>query len=306
MTHASPPIASLVGELAWEVLHRDDGVRLAYQQFGDPRRPAVVLANGIGVSFVGMLLQIAALRPRYRVICWDYLGVGGSTPAPPDADVSIERHAADALAILDALGIERAMFVGWSMGVQVSLEVARRAPGRLAGLVALCGTYATPFRTAFPMQLAQGLEAAFGWLSGRPQLAQAALDLAVTMPSVAFTVLQNAMFVGPDAHREIFAGSVSSVAQVDKRIYLRTMMALAAHDARDVLPRVSCPALVIAGRRDRLTPPEAARQMVAELADASYLEVEGSHFALIERPQLINDALLRFAERVYGKASQEH
>jgi pimeloyl-ACP methyl ester carboxylesterase len=294
----SPALNAALGQMEQGRVTTDDGVELLYQLFG--AGPAVVLANGIGVRYPGVVRQIQALRPQHRVICWDYRGVGQSV-MPPDGEVSMPRHARDILAILDALEIERALFVGWSMGVQVSLEVARLRPARLAGFVALLGTCGRPFDNAFPRPISDAITALFGFMGRHPQVAQALLDFGVSLPELTFEVLSRALFVGRDADREIFAANVRSVAGVDKAIYARTMLALAAHDAWDLLPQVACPALIIAAERDHLTPPRVARQIAASMPRATYRELDGAtHFALIEKPEQINAWLLEFANQVFA------
>jgi len=250
----------------------DDGTTLPVQEFG--AGPAVVLANGIGVRWPGLAWQIAALRDRCRVVCWDYRGVGRSRLASPDADVSMGCQAEDALAVLDRLGIDRAVFGGWSMGVQVSLEVLRRRPDRVAGFAALLGA---------------------------PRLAQAPLDLAVALPDVAFAVLTRVLFVGPDADRRVFDGDVRWVAETDRRAYLRTMLELAEHDAHDVLADIRCPALVVCGSRDHVTPPRVAREMADAIPGAELLELPGAtHFGLIEQPEPLNARLRDLVRRAHG------
>jgi pimeloyl-ACP methyl ester carboxylesterase len=107
--------------------------------------------------------------------------------------------------------------------------------------------------------------------------------------------------VGSDADREVFAQNVRSVAGVEKRTYLTTMLALAEHDASDVLPTLTCPALIICATRDYLTPPRVARIMAETIPGAEYHEVEGgTHFALIEQPAQINGWLRSFVDRVYS------
>lgn len=277
----------------------DDGVKLLYQRFGSG--PTVVFGNGIGVRYPGAVRQIEALRPTHSVLCWDYRGIGQSVmPDPARGDVSMRRHARDILALLDHLGVDRAAFIGWSMGVQVALEAFDLQPERMAGLVALLGTYGRPFHNAFPGPVAAGIEALFTVLGRAPAVAQGALDLAVALPELAFALLSRGLFVGPDADRDVFAANVRSVAGVDKVLYCRTMLALAEHDAARVLPRLSCPALVIAGEHDHITPPREARWMARSIAgDATYREVpRGTHFALIEQPARVNSWIVPFIERV--------
>src|SRR5512137_1739492 len=82
----------------------DDGVELAVQVAG--RGPAVLIGNGIGVTSPGLDLLVDHLRPRHRVITWDYRGTGASTVPHRHVELSMQRHARDALEALDALGEE--------------------------------------------------------------------------------------------------------------------------------------------------------------------------------------------------------
>ena len=124
------------------------------------------------------------------------------------------------------------------------------------------------------------------------------------MPGLTHAVLSRGLFVGKDADRLVFDANVRSVAGVEKTLYTRTMLALSEHDASDLLPRVPCPALIIAGERDHLTPPRVARKIAETIPDGTYREVAGgSHFALIEQPGLINGWLLEFIDRIYPPVS---
>jgi pimeloyl-ACP methyl ester carboxylesterase len=283
----------------------DDGVQLLYQTFG--QGPPVVFANGIGVRYPGAIQQIEALRGSYRVICWDYRGMGQSVmPDPAHGDVSMARHAIDSLVLLDHLRIDAALFIGWSMGVQVALEVIRRKPERVAGFVALLGSYGKPFSTGFPSAATLAIKQMFHLLHRHPRLMQFAVNVAVAFPRAAFAALSALSFVGPDADPEVFAANVLSMAGVDTPLYLRTLLALADHDALDVLPRVRCPSLIICGERDYLTPPKVARHMADSIPNGAYKEVSrGTHFALIEQPELVNSWLLDFAESVFSRRDKE-
>jgi pimeloyl-ACP methyl ester carboxylesterase len=228
--------------------------------------------------------------------------MGQSTmPDPALGDITMPRHGRDAVALLDHLAVDQAILVGWSMGVQVSLEAIRLAPSRVAGLVAISGTYGQPFRTGLPSIAGPLLEAFFALLGKNPRIAQGALDLAVTLPDLAFYLLSHAAFIEPGADRLVFDANVRSVAGVEKALYLRTMLALARHDASDVLPRLACKALVICAERDYFTPPRVAREMADRIPFAEFREVKGgSHFALIEQAALVNGWLREFVDRVFG------
>jgi pimeloyl-ACP methyl ester carboxylesterase len=77
------------------------------------------------------------LAARFRVTCPDNAGLGGSAQAEGVAVGGIEEMATDALALLDALGIERAAVVGWSMGGFIAQALAAAAPARVGSLALL-------------------------------------------------------------------------------------------------------------------------------------------------------------------------
>ena len=138
-----------------KTLDRPGGVRIAYNVLGDGPR-TLVLANGLGGRLYAWEPLIRALPEGYRVITWDYRGLFESTPPERRRHLSVPHHAEDAFAILDAEGVDRAVFCGWSMGVQVSLEAAASREERVAGLVLLSGTYGHVFSSG------EG-----GWTHGR-------------------------------------------------------------------------------------------------------------------------------------------
>lgn len=295
----TPEIQQQLGPMERGRVQTAEGVTLDYQTFGSG--PLVVFANGIGVRYQGGAHQIEALRHRHRVLCWDYRGMGRSTMADAEGDVSMAAHARDLLALLDHLGEERAVIVGWSMGVQVGLETIRLAPQRVAGFVPMMGTFSRPFHTGLPSPVGHLVEGLFAVGRRFPPLAQAVLDLAVAAPPFTFAVLSTARFVGRDADPAVFAANVANVQKVEKRHYLRTMLALGRHDATDLLPAVRCPTLVICAQHDYLTPPRMARRMAEAIPGAEFRVVQhGTHFALAEQPELINTWLCEFVERVYN------
>ena len=95
-------------------------VEIAYRSTG--RGAAVLCVQGVGVAGSGWDPQVAALASRYRVLTFDNRGVGATARGP--GPLSIERMAADAWAILDAEGIDRAHLVGHSMAATIHVITA--------------------------------------------------------------------------------------------------------------------------------------------------------------------------------------
>ena len=269
--------------LPYEPCHltTDDGVELVAQSTG--RGPAVLIANGIGVTSRAIAFIAQHLRSRHRVITWDYRGAGRSKVGRRKVDMSMARHASDALQVLTALDEPRAAVVGWSMGVPVGLEMIRRSPERVVGMAALFGAPGVPFDLAFPRAVAAGVRVLTRFGRHMPLPAKSIVQLGATVPPLGWLVCSAIGFVGHDAHREGFHQAVASVAGNEAKIYFGTLDELARHDARDMLPSIRCPVLIVAGEADWVTPVSAAEQM-AQRVPGSRLVVlpHTSHFGVIE------------------------
>lgn len=109
--------------------------------------PPLVLLEGLGYGRWMWQAQIAPLAETRRLLLIDNRGIAPSTPLP--GPYSIDEFARDALAVLDAEGIERAMFLGVSMGGFIAQKIAEIAPGRVERLILVSTSPGGP--EAFPM-----------------------------------------------------------------------------------------------------------------------------------------------------------
>ncbi len=106
---------------------------------------------------------------------------------------------------------------------------------------------------------------------------------------------------GQLVRREDFFPYLEGVARMDPRMFLCTLAAAGQHSARELLPTINTPTLILAGRRDSFTPMELSEQMQREIPNAELHVVEqGTHTAPIERPaeatEIISDFLRRRLE----------
>jgi pimeloyl-ACP methyl ester carboxylesterase len=111
----------------------DDGVRLAGEQAGTG--PPIVLLHGLTATRGYVVMGSRALeRAGKRVVAYDARGHGRSTAAPDPRAYGYEHLALDLEAVLDTLGVERAVLAGASMGAHTAIRFALRHPERVAGL----------------------------------------------------------------------------------------------------------------------------------------------------------------------------
>ncbi len=301
-----------------------DGTEIAYHvtPARDPEAPWVVLANGLGGTYLAWRALIDYLGDRYRFVTWDYRGLYASGRPSPDRReaYAIPLHARDLHAILRQEKIERAAFIGWSMGVQVLLEAigADRdaAPAGPAGLkkttawptarevaralVLLNGTFGRPLDTLSPVPGAARV------LPSLVELARHAHALATRVARSATGLPEAAAWfkrlglMADTLDDGVFAELVLAFGDLDMEPFFRNLAAIGAHDASPVLPSVTVPSLVITGDRDAMTPPSLAEHMASRIPQAELLVVRGgTHYTAIEFPELVNLRIERFL-RAHG------
>lgn len=109
----------------------NDGVRIAYEVRGDDE--PLLLIHGLGYARWGWEPVIEDLADRYRVVAFDNRGIGDSDV--PEGPYTAAQMASDALAVLDAAGIDRAHVIGTSLGGMVAQEFAIDHPERVGRLI---------------------------------------------------------------------------------------------------------------------------------------------------------------------------
>jgi pimeloyl-ACP methyl ester carboxylesterase len=261
-------------------------VTLAYRSVG--RGPAVLCIQGVGVAGDGWHPQVEALARRYRVLTFDNRGVG-ATPRGT-GPLSIEGMAADAVAILDAEGIERCHLMGHSMGGLIALTVALAAPARPLSL-SLLSTFAD------------------GAGPTRPTLRMIRLGVPTRLGTRRMRRLAMQRMLFPDA----YLAGVDRAALADRldRLFGRDLgqsppivsEQLKVMGRCDVTPRLATlagvPTLVVSGRHDPIAPPAFGRAIAAAIPGARYVEYEdASHAFTIQHADRINALLLEHLDSV--------
>jgi pimeloyl-ACP methyl ester carboxylesterase len=270
-----------------------DGTTIAYQVRG--AGPAIVLANGLGGTYSTWRHQYALFGDRYRVICWDYRGLfRSSRPARLDT-VALPVQVADLEAVLAAEDVDRALFIGWSMGVQFNFEYYRRHAAQFVGLVVLNGVPGSPFKTAFGSHLMSYLMPLLvgAMKCGAPVVSRGTRVAASWSGLV--PLIQQLGLAARSLDVDVFTDLAQEYSGLDFEAYGETMRLLGEHDASDLLHRIEVPTLIITGSRDLFTPMATAEAMAATIPSAKLVvQPGGTHYAAVEFPREINEHLREF------------
>ena len=219
----------------------------------------------------------------------------------PRDEVSVNRIATDIIEIIEHAGLERAVLVGHSMGVQGIFEAYRVAPARLAGIVPVAGTYENPVPTfmekevldrLFPVGDALFSRVPFGAL--RPVMAQAH-----RMPkAVSMAIIRALLRTSPAVRYEDVERHIRQISEVDFSIMWRMMSGMRGHSAADLLPSIQVPVLILGGARDHFTPPSVQHRMHELLPDSELvLYPEGGHLLPVEEAGAIARDLVDWLAR---------
>lgn len=136
----------------------EDGARIDVRVSGDKRAPAVVLLHGFPLTREIWDAHSALLAESHFVVLPDLRGAGASSA--PQGPYLIETHAADVAAVLDSLNVERAAFIGHSMGGYAALAFARMFTERVTGIALIASRLRadTPQEASARYQLATRVE----------------------------------------------------------------------------------------------------------------------------------------------------
>lgn len=245
--------------------------RLHYWERGEG--PVALLVHGFPLDATMWLEQTALLAGVRRCVAVDLRGFGRSDPVL-DEVLTMERHADDLEALLDALDVESVDLVGLSMGGYVALAFAQLHPSRLRTL-ALVDTRSD----------ADGEEAR----AGRDEVARRVLthgrsDLADRM---------EAALLGAGALPPVRGRIRTMIEGIRFETVLAALEGMKQRpDRTSILGRITVPVAVITGAQDAITPPDAARAMAAVIPGAVYTEIPGAgHIAPMEAPGAVANAL---------------
>lgn len=272
-----------------------DGTQIAVHDTGG-HGPPIVLANGLGGPFQAWKHQIDYLRDHYRIVSWDYRGLYGSAlpQGAPAPRVDVGAHVDDLERVLEATRIERAPFLGWSMGVQVVLELYERRPELVSHLVLVNGTYGKALDTIALPLASRVVPRVVAQARRFSDIGTRVLKRASHWPETVLW-LKRLGLAGSTLDEELFRELAIEFGTLDVELYLSILKALGDHDASHVLPSITVPSLVITGDRDAFTPRALAQQMARRIPNGEILVVRGAtHYAAIEYPELVNLRIEKF------------
>ena len=250
----------------------------------------VLLLHGWTAS--SALNWFASYRPLaeagHRVLAIDHRGHGRGIRSA--RRFRLADCADDAVALLDIVGVDRAIVVGYSMGGPIAQLLWQRHPSRVDGLV-LCAT-ATRFRDAQAERVPGGV------VSG--MFGTASFAARLLPPGLRSRVSERVLIAKYD---DTALGRWA--AQEARRNHLRSIIdaahELSRFDSSDWIGRVDVPTAVVLSERDQTVPPEEQQRLADSITGATVHRVDARHDMCATRPDRFNAALLAACRDVHSR-----
>lgn len=292
-----------------------NGITLSYSSFGDNNAEAILLIAGLGTQMLRWPVPLCEklVARGYRVIRFDNRDAGCSShftdyPAPnfsalaaalaagqrPNVPYTLHDMAADAIGLLDALGIERAHLVGRSMGGMIAQIAASRYPDRTLSLTSIMSSTGNPsLPSASPDVIAMLMQSAPNPLEDEAGFLEHSLAFARRIASPGFPFDE-------EAHRTLVLEETRRA--YDPTGFGRQIAAIAATgDLRPLLAKITVPSLIVHGADDALIPAACGRDTASSIRGSEFMLIDGMGHDL---PSSLYQTLADGIDRVARRASQ--
>jgi 3-oxoadipate enol-lactonase len=249
------------------------GCLLRYAVDGNPTAPPVLFSNSLGTTCELWTPQLEALSATCRIIRYDTRGHGASDV--PDGPYTIETLGLDAVAVLDAAGVEHAHVCGLSLGGLTAMWLGVHRPDRVRSVI-LVSTAARIGNTMMWEERIVQVQT-----SGVGSLADAAMGRWFSQPF-------------RNLHPDVVAIYHRMLSETPASGYAACCAAIRDADLRSTIARISAPTLIIAGHHDPVTPPADAEAMHARILNSRVSILDAAHILNVEQRQTFNHLLSTF------------
>jgi 3-oxoadipate enol-lactonase len=242
--------------------------------------PWLTMAHSLACNTTAWDAQATLLSKKFTVLRYDARGHGqtSSTPGP----YTLDQLADDAYGLLSALGISQTHWMGISMGGMIGQTMALKYPTLFSSLMLIDTTSRRPDNA----QAMWGARITLAKEQGMAGLLESTLERWFTAPfrqsnsSAIKPIADGILATSVDG----FCGCCAAIAQIN---------------TLDRLKEIQCPALVVVGEHDHGTPPAMAKQIHENLPNSEFVLIESAaHIANIEQPEVFNQAVLTFLQKI--------
>ena len=269
--------------------------RLYYEARGEGR--PLVLIHGAWASHEWWRWQVPELSSYYQVVVLDVRGHGRSSPLK--TAYSVEGFAEDLDILLEGIGIDETVLVGWSMGGMIAMQYCLNSPSKVKALVLIAtrGHRNPQLKLRILLQYVQAqLRLLMDFTAPRKY------DRAAERfpgPGAAWLEREVERMLSPSAPEEVHNWVMAQIREKPRENYFEVAKSFWNWGVGDELKRIGVPTLVMVGANDNRTPPRFSRLLEAAIPESRLVIVEGEgHCLPMECSERVNGEIIRFLKDV--------
>jgi pimeloyl-ACP methyl ester carboxylesterase len=239
----------------------------------------------------------------YQILLHDYRGHFQSSGKHDIKKITFPQLAKDVNDLCRYLGIERAIMLGHSMGVNVCLQLAKDYPNLVSGMVLISGTFMAVNDVMFDSNIMEFITpfAAAG-LEKYPEVVKKIWSASGLNPVVR-ELIHITGFNKAKVSKEFIEIYLNRVGQLGPEMFFQLFAEMTRQNISASLEKMEIPVLVIGGQKDNVIPNHLQRTLAGLLPQAeTYFLVDGSHVPQADFPDLINERVDLFLKQKFIRA----
>lgn len=285
--------------------YTSDGIRIFYNTNFHPTeqdtsRPVLVLIYGLLCSNNHFKYQIPYFEELgYQILIHDYRFHYASSQDGDIETCNFPNITKDLHELLAELKIEKSIFVGHSMGVNICLEHSRRYPEDMTGQILISGTVVPPQDIMFDSNMVDIVSPHLKTFTEKyPDIFKSFWKHSYKNPIAQYMIFDGG-FNKKQVEMEFIQLYMKKISELPEQLFFHLLKLMHDHDVINHLETISTPTLVIGGDKDKIIPNYLQRILTTHLPNSElYIVKDGSHVPQADFPDLINKRLHRFVTKL--------
>lgn len=259
----------------------------------DPAKPVLVFNYGLVCSNHHWRFQVDFFDQKgYQILVHDYRGHFQSSGKNNVKKITFPQLAKDIHDLCQYLGIHKAVMLGHSMGVNVSLQLAKDFPELVSGLVLISGTFMAVNDVMFDSNIMEFITPfAVAGLEKYPEVMKKLWTSSGLNPVVR-EIIHTTGFNKAKVSKDFIEIYLNRVGQLGPEVFFQLFAEMTRQNIASSLEQMRVPALIIGGQKDNVIPNHLQRTLASLLPQSeTYFLVDGSHVPQADFPELINERI---------------
>lgn len=261
----------------------------------DKTKKTLIFNYGLVCSHEHFKYQIEYFKPNFNIVAHDYRGHYQSESEADLSDVTFKNICVDAICILSKEKIGNSILVGHSMGVNISLELAKLQPNRFEALILISGTAQPVFGTMFDSNIIEHLSPALKFIFNKfPNAVENFWKHTKHNPFIK-RIVHKGGFNIDTVSEDFIKIYLTKINELGPQLFLRLLEQMNEHEILNNLSQIKTKSLIIGGEKDKVIPNYNQRVLHEKIKNSELFTIKnGSHVPQVDFPDFVNKRIELF------------